>query len=665
MMRTTLSALVVAFALSLAPAVPLQADGLIGLAGPEFEYAPGLVFPSDVAMDASGRFMLVWSDEQHVWGHMYELPATPLGDTFLVAEPPDPDGQIDGAFAAAGPNGPFVATFLSWKEPDFDQTLGFAAYDREGRLLHRDQVVQLHYGAYDVAVGTTGTFLIVWESNSGAGDEIRAQIFSPDGLPAGPSFTLDTGAGQPVAPLLARGANGGYVAFWAEARLEGYAAFARQFDSNGAATSEVISLDVNLGASWWYSWKACVDESGGIVVSWSNNGFAEPWVRRFAPDGTPRGDAFRPAGEDPWYGWSSQLACSPDGAFVVVWDGDIPSGEFARRYDATGAPDSPVFRVNEAAQQGYFYANTAVDAAGNFVITWQGGVGPHHRTLGRAFRVQPPPKAKGDFDGDGHADLVLRPIAGGPARVWTMLEAIRTQDLTVYPQTPDWQWQLGGVDDFNGDGHADLVFRQQTTGDVDVWLMGGTFGVDRIGWETLTGAPLPSPDWIIAATADFDRDGQPDLMWRNVVTNKLEIWLLDGTVWRATRVPSPDHAVDGNWEVVAASDLDMDGYTDLLWYNVTSGRVVQWLLDAELTRRTGRFTTPAAAGDNSWKVVAAADYGFGLLGQPGTTDIVWRNETTGKLVVWFMDTAGVRTSGTFTSPDAPSDPLAFTVVGPR
>ena len=89
-------------------------------------------------------------------------------------------------------------------------------------------------------------------------------------------------------------------------------------------------------------------------------------------------------------------------------------------------------------------------------------------------------------------------------------------------------------------------------------------------------------------------------------------------------------------------------------------------MDASLARRTGFFTNPPGAGDNNWKVLASGDYGIGPAGRTCANDLVWRNANSGKLVLWYMDRAGNRTSGTFVSPAAPSpDPLGWTLVGPR
>lgn len=166
--------------------------------------------------------------------------------------------------------------------------------------------------------------------------------------------------------------------------------------------------------------------------------------------------------------------------------------------------------------------------------------------------------------------------------------------------------------------------------------------------------------------ADFDRDGRPDLVYRNHVTQKISVWLMNGTAFAAARTPSPDQAVNANWEIVGAQDWNGDGDTDFLWYNPSSGKIVLWFMDGDLVRVTGQFTDPPNAGANNWKVLAMGDYGVGAGGQGGSIDLVWRNATSGRFVAWYMDHAGHRTAGVFTSPDAPSpDPTGWSIVGPR
>jgi hypothetical protein len=213
------------------------------------------------------------------------------------------------------------------------------------------------------------------------------------------------------------------------------------------------------------------------------------------------------------------------------------------------------------------------------------------------------------------------------------------------------------ADDFDGDFTTDLVEFHAASGQT------------YVDGDPVTGALPSPPGWRIEASGDFDRDGRPDLVWRSALTRKVVIWRMDGAHKLGDIVPVPDQATDANWEIAAAVDLNGDGLRDLLWYNSISGRIVIWAMNATVERTSGYFTTPMSAGDNNWRVVAAGDFGKGpaVSGTPvhGTNDIVWRNATSGRLVVWHMDLSGVRTGGVFTTPDSPSDPLNLRVVGPR
>ena len=91
-------------------------------------------------------------------------------------------------------------------------------------------------------------------------------------------------------------------------------------------------------------------------------------------------------------------------------------------------------------------------------------------------------------------------------------------------------------------------------------------------------------------------------------------------------------------------------------------------MDDAVHRTAGMFTTPPAAGDNNWKVVASANLSPSGLPYLLTPDIVWRNETSGRLVVWHMGglpPPASRAWGEFTTPDSPTPALEWTVVGPK
>lgn len=269
---------------------------------------------------------------------------------------------------------------------------------------------------------------------------------------------------------------------------------------------------------------------------------------------------------------------------------------------------------------------------------------------------------KGDFNCQGQVDVLFDYGPTDGHMVWYMNGVTRASQAILSPDLNP-GWTVVGTDDFNLDSHTDLLTWNGATGALEFWLMNGA---TRTGSPVaLSGVAPLSTQWRVAATGDFDHDGWPDLIWRNISTQKLVVWTLNGTAYKSAIVPNPDQAVDSNWSVVAALDLDGDLNTDLLWYNSTTGKIVRWLMNANVQRISGAFTNPTNAGDNNWQVVASGDYGVGAAGVAGTKDLVWRNATSGKLVAWYMDLAGNRTSGVFTSPDAPSPALDWTVVGPK
>ncbi len=276
-------------------------------------------------------------------------------------------------------------------------------------------------------------------------------------------------------------------------------------------------------------------------------------------------------------------------------------------------------------------------------------------------------RPKGDFDGDGRTDLVFRNnFDGAENLVWFMDGVTRTAQARITPYATSADWRIRGVDKFDFGDTNDLVFWNQVTGQVEFWLMNGT---DRVGAPVpLSGGPVLPPNWDLSATADFNRDGWPDIVWRDFTTQKIAIWTMNGTAKLGDVVPTPDQAVDSNWAIVTAADYNDDGSTDFLWYNSTSGKIVTWYMDAAVARTAGQFTTPANAGDNNWKVLASADYSAAYVpGTPpyGSPDIVWRNETSGNQVVWHLDYNSTRLHGEFTSPAANYPALDWTIVGPR
>ncbi|MCP4152188.1 MAG: hypothetical protein GY757_30900 [bacterium] len=86
---------------------------------------------------------------------------------------------------------------------------------------------------------------------------------------------------------------------------------------------------------------------------------------------------------------------------------------------------------------------------------------------------------------------------------------------------------------------------------------------------------------------------------------------------------------------VAKTDFNEDGKTDILWKNQTSGKNAAWYMNG--TTRTG-FASITGISDPNWQIAGTGDFNA-----DNKTDIIWRNYSTGHNVVWYMD--GVSRTG--------------------
>jgi hypothetical protein len=126
-----------------------------------------------------------------------------------------------------------------------------------------------------------------------------------------------------------------------------------------------------------------------------------------------------------------------------------------------------------------------------------------------------------------------------------------------------------GVGDFNGDGHPDLLFQDPTTNTVYYWALHNGQLTGRV--DLLT----PPPDLRVQAVTDFTRQGTADLVVRDVRTGELQAWFLDGRGGKTVvslGTPGP------NWVVEGVADVNGEGNPDLVLHDYRTGDVAAWLL---------------------------------------------------------------------------------------
>jgi FG-GAP-like repeat len=277
-----------------------------------------------------------------------------------------------------------------------------------------------------------------------------------------------------------------------------------------------------------------------------------------------------------------------------------------------------------------------------------------------------------DFNDDGISDILWRDTSGDVA-LWLMNgnAILNSGGLGPVANT----YSIIGQRDFTGGGDADLLWRD-TGGDLAMWFMNGLTVTSTAG---LGNVPT---NWTVYGTADLNGDGSGDLLWRDGTTGTVAVWFMHGSqvsstasfgavpstwtilddvrgglIWRDTNF---DYAlwlvqadqvtgscglgnVPSNWQFQGVGDFNGDGTTDILWRDSTSGTVAIWFLGSGCTVQS---TASFGAVPSTWTIAQTGDYDG-----DGKTDILWQDNT-GNVAIWFMNgvtiasTAGLGNVGT-------------------
>jgi hypothetical protein len=256
-----------------------------------------------------------------------------------------------------------------------------------------------------------------------------------------------------------------------------------------------------------------------------------------------------------------------------------------------------------------------------------------------------------DVNGDGHADLLFRHQSSGELSTWLMKAIHRTSGVALEP-LPDLAWRVVGTGDFTNDGKTDIVWRHDTSGQLAVWFMNGTV---KVGGVLLPG--LGDTAWKVGGSGDFNQDGRTDLLWRHDTTGALKAWLMNGTTVTGETPLNPSALSDTQWRIVGTGDFNRDGHTDILWRHETSAQLVVWYMQGTQLV-DGDFLSEPSPADPQWQIAAIVD-----IDGDDDADLLWRHGLSGQLVAWLME-GHVLQCGVTLDPDRLAD-LAWRVVGPR
>jgi len=178
--------------------------------------------------------------------------------------------------------------------------------------------------------------------------------------------------------------------------------------------------------------------------------------------------------------------------------------------------------------------------------------------------------------------------------------------------------------DFNNDGKVDLLIQNSSTGQIASWFMQGSTWTGG-AYFSLT----PPAEYTLVGAGDFSGNGSTALVLQSRTSNQIAFWYTSGT--NNATIPGGNfvNTTPGTgWKVAGVGDFNGDGKSDLVFQNQTTNQVAIWFMNGYLYNGGVLlpFTPPAG-----WNVVGVGDFN-----KDGFPDLAFQNQTTNQIALWYM-----------------------------
>ena len=353
--------------------------------------------PQAVAVDADGDFVVTWSSfgqdgvgSYGVYAQRYNASGVAQGSEFRVNSFTTNSQRLPAV--AMDADGDFVVTWTSYVQDNGTAGVYAQRYNAAGVAQGIEFRVNTHTTANQhtstVAMDADGDFIVTWSSRDQDGSDYGtyAQRYNAAGVAQGIEFRVNTfTTGDQRFSSVAMDADGDFVVTWTSYGQDGdsFGVYAQQYNAAGVAQGSEFRVNAVTTGAQFIS-RMAMDAGGDFVVTWTSSGQDGSgdgvYARRYNAAGVAQGSEFRVNTFTTSSQRDATVAMDADGDFVVTWmslnqDGSN-YGIYAQRYNAAGAVQGSEFRINTFTTSGQRSPTVALDADGDFVVTWSSASQP-------------------------------------------------------------------------------------------------------------------------------------------------------------------------------------------------------------------------------------------------------------------------------------------------
>ncbi|MEZ0369234.1 MAG: hypothetical protein ACAI44_09135, partial [Candidatus Sericytochromatia bacterium] len=366
----------------------------------------------DIAMDQDGDYVLVWSEYtdyvgSSIRGQRYRRNHEPRGEAFEIAS--SPEASLSAPKVSMDRDGDFVVTWHDrYREYSSYSEIHARRFNADGEAQAEFTVNSSSDGqpmAPDVAMEDNGDFVISWFNPKREGSGIYARRFDAGGKGLGSDFLVSpVSSANYFAPAIAMDADGDFVVVWAadsynygeegilgqrftaDGRFQGGAFEISQSGLSSPKSAQMginpLSVDMNAQGQFVVAWTHIDNPKDKLI---EGDLTTEVRARRYSVSGQPLADEFQVASfaGGRFRYLTTGVALNQNADFVIAWSGgsETISRIMGKAYQHHGTAIGKEFMVNSYTSGPAEAPSLAMDADGDFVVTWFGF--PESGTFGR------------------------------------------------------------------------------------------------------------------------------------------------------------------------------------------------------------------------------------------------------------------------------------------